>query len=280
MINATAIGASGTSGIDLSNIMVSDPAGAAVSFNATDAMININTPPVMKSIGNRTVDEGQLLSFTLNATDSNGDSLSYTTSNLPTGAIFNTGTRTFIWTPTFAQSGTYPNVHFEVSDGVLVSFENITLTINNVNRAPTFTAIPTNGSAVNETEIIYIKAIASDLDNDSLGYIIEIDGRQVSTMPGYNWTTNYSSLGNHVINISVSDGTIMVSKTISAYVNNVYPRYDVNENGVVDIGDLTLIAQHFNEMVSAPNPRYDVNMDGFVNIVDIVITAQHFGEMT
>jgi Cohesin domain/Putative Ig domain/Dockerin type I domain len=280
MINATAIGASGTSGIDLSNIMVSDPSGAAVSFNATGATININTPPAMGSIGNRTVDEGQLLSFKLNATDSNGDSLSYSASNLPTGAIFNTATRSFMWTPTFVQSGTYPNVRFEVSDGVLVSFENITITVNNVNRPPTFTAMPANGSVFNETEIIYIKATASDLDNDSLGYIMEIDGKQVSTSPGYNWTTNYSSSGNHVINISVSDGLIMVSKTISVYVNNVYPRYDVNENGVVDIGDLTLIAHHFNEMVSAPYPRYDVNMDGFVNIVDIVIAAQHFGEMT
>ena len=43
---------------------------------------------------------------------------------------------------------------------------------------------------------------------------------------------------------------------------NIYPRYDVNENGVVDIGDLTIIGQHFNEIVSAPYPRYDVNSDG------------------
>lgn len=278
IINATAIGASGRSGIDLSNIMVSDPAGAIVSFRATSATININTPPAIESIGNRTVNEGQLLSFTLNATDSNGDSLSYLASNLPTGAIFNT--RTFIWTPTFAQSGIYPNVRFEVSDGVLNGLENITITVTNVNRAPTFTAIPANGSVFNETEIIYIRATATDLDNDSLGYLIKIDGKQVSTLSGYNWTTNYSSSGNHVINISVSDGTAVASKTISVSVNNAYPRYDVNENGFVDIGDITLIGQHFNEIVSAPYPRYDVNMDGFVNIVDIVITGQHFGEMT
>lgn len=280
IINATAIKASGTSGIDLSNIMVSDPLGSAVSFNATGALININTPPVMELIGNRTVDEGQLLSFTLNAFDSNGDSLSYSASNLPTGAIFNTTSRTFMWTPAFVQSGTYPNVRFEVSDGVLTGFENITITVNNVNRAPTFTAMPANGSVFNETEIIYISTNVTDLDNDSLDYIIEIDGALVSTSPGYNWTTNYSSSGNHIINISVSDGTDLVSKTIFVSVNNIYPRYDVNENGIVDIGDLTIIAQHFNEIVSAPYPRYDVNMDSYVNIVDIVITAQHFGEMT
>lgn len=280
IINATAIGTSGTSGIDLSNIMVSDPMGAAVSFNTTGATININIPPVMELIGNRTVDEGQLISFTLNAIDANGDPLSYSASNLPTGATFNTATRTFMWTPTFTQSEIYPNVRFEVSDGVLIRFENITITVNNVNRVPTFTVMPVNGSVFNETEIISIKVTAADLDNDNLDYIIEIDGKHVSTSPGYNWTTNYSSSGNHTIYVSVSDGTALVSKTISVYINNVYPRYDVNENGVVDIGDLTIIAQHFNEVVSTPYPRYDVNMDGSVNIVDIVITAQHFGETT
>lgn len=58
----------------------------------------------------------------------------------------------------------------------------------------------------------------------------------------------------------------------------VYPRYDVNENGTVDINDLTLVGQYFNEVVPFPYPRYDVNMDGLVNIDDITIVGQHFGE--
>jgi len=280
IINATAMGLSGTSGIDVSNIMVSDLDGAAVAFNTSNGTININAPPVLSQIDNKIVDEGQALSFTVIASDANGDPLSYSASNLPTGATFNPVTKTFTWTPTFTQAGTYSNVHFEVSDGSLTDSKNITITVNNVNRAPTFTAIPANGSVFNETDTIIIRATASDLDNDLLSYIIQIDGIQVGTLPDYNWSTNYSSSGSHIINISVNDGTELVSKTITVQINNVYPRYDVNENGVVDIGDLTLIGQHFNEKVTPPYPRYDVNMDGLVNIADIVLAAQHFGEST
>jgi hypothetical protein len=60
--------------------------------------------------------------------------------------------------------------------------------------------------------------------------------------------------------------------------SNVYPRYDVDENGTVDMDDLTIVGQHFNEIVSIPYPRYDVNMDGLVNIDDITIVGQNFGE--
>jgi hypothetical protein len=277
-INATAIGASGKSGFDISNIMVTDQLGASVVHNLTNGTIKINDPPVFTPINNRTVNEGKLLSFNVTATDIDGDILSYSALNLPSGATFNKTAKTFIWTPTFFQSGTYKDVHFEVTDGAL-TFENITITVINVNRAPTFTPIPSNGSVFNEMDIIDISANATDLDNDTLNYSIKIDNRQVSTSSSYNWTTNYSTAGNHVINISVSDGTV-VSKTISVHIKNVYPRYDVNENGVVDIGDIVLIGQHFNETVTLPYPRYDVNNDGVVNIIDLVIAGQHFGETT
>jgi hypothetical protein len=280
ILNATAIGLSGKSGIDVSNIMVSDLEGAAVAFNSTNGILNINDPPVLSPIDNKILDEGQALSFTVIASDVNGDSLLYTASNLPSGATFNPATKTFLWTPTFTQAGNYPNVHFEVTDGTLTDSKNITIKVNNVNRPPTLTAIPANGSIFNENDTIIIHATANDLDNDSLSYIIQIDGIQVGTSPDYNWRTNYNSSGSHIINISVNDSKELVSKTITVQINNAYPRYDVNQNGVVDIGDLALIGQHFNEKVTPPYPGYDVNMDGVVNIADIVLIALHFGEGT
>src|SRR5207253_1169408 len=58
-----------------------------------------NSPPVLDPIGNKSVYEGQLLSFVLNATDGDGDPLTYSASNLPSGATFDAGTRQFSWTP-------------------------------------------------------------------------------------------------------------------------------------------------------------------------------------
>jgi len=189
-INATAIGSSGTSPITISNVKISDSYSQVVPPVVYNGNITINSPPALDAVGNRTVAEGQILTFNLSAYDANADALTYSTTNLPPGAVFFTENRTFRWAPDFTQSGNY-RVHFEVYDGALTDFEDI------------------------------------------------------------------------MIN-----------------VNNVYPGYDVNENGVVDIGDLTIIGQHFNEMVNVPYPRYDVNMDGIVDISDITIAAQHFGENT
>ncbi len=278
-INATAIGASGTSGIDLSNVKISDPDGGTVTLNVTNGSIRLNSPPLLTYIGNKMINEGQMLSFTLSATDSDADSLVYSATGLPGGASFNPVTGSFQWTPDHTQSGNY-STHFEVSDGIYADEENIIITVNNVNRAPTFTSIPANSSIFNETDQIQITVTASDPDGDALSYAITIDGVQVNTSSNYIWTTNYSNAGYHNIYISVSDGIAAANSTITIYINNVYPCYDVDENGTVDISDLVIIGQHFNDIVNAPYPRYDVNMDGVVDVLDITIVAQHFGENT
>ncbi len=279
IINATAIGTSGITGVNLSNVKISDPNGNPVGLNVTNGSARLNSPPLLASTGNKTANEGQTLTFTISASDADGDTLTYLATGLPGGASFDPATRTFQWTPDYTQSGNY-SVHFEVSDGINMDEENIIITVNNVNRAPTFTSIPANGSIFNETDQIQITVTASEPDNDPLSYVIKIDGVHLSTSSTYIWTTNYSNAGYHDIYMSVSDGTAAVNSTITIYVNNIYPRYDVNENGIVDIGDMVIIGQHFNDIVNAPYPRYDVNMDGVVDVLDITITTQHFGEDT
>lgn len=91
-----------------------------------------NRPPVLDIVGNKTVNENSLLEFTVNASDADGDTLTFSVSNLPAGAVFDPGTRTFSWTPGFNQAGIYPEVFFQVSDGVLTDSENITITVNNI----------------------------------------------------------------------------------------------------------------------------------------------------
>src|SRR5206468_12982120 len=72
--------------------------------------------PVLAAIGNKTVLENALLSFTVSATDPDADTLTYTATGLPTGVSFDPATRTFSWTPSYTQSGTYPSVTFTVTD--------------------------------------------------------------------------------------------------------------------------------------------------------------------
>ena len=54
---------------------------------------------------------------------------------------------------------------------------------------------------------------------------------------------------------------------------------DVNEDGVINVLDMVLVARHFGESVP-PNSEIDINADGIVNILDLILVAQHMGEST
>ena len=68
--------------------------------------------------------------------------------------------------------------------------------------------------------------------------------------------------------------TIGVTITVTAF-----QPWDINQDRLIDIFDLILVAQSFN-MEEPSNPRADVNKDGLIDIFDLVLVARHFGEST
>jgi len=175
--------------------------------NITIVVGGTNRPPVLEQIGDKAVNESELLEFTINATDPDGDTLTYSASNLPDGATFNPDTRTFSWTPSFEQSGTYHDVHFEVSDGELTDYEDITIVVNNMNRAPELE--PVADVELTETEMLTIDVNATDPDGDSLTYSCNrtdlFTDFNVETGIGH-WTTDYDDAGTYCVDFGVSDG--------------------------------------------------------------------------
>ena len=124
----------GTSPLDLSGVIVGDINGNPVPVSTVDDTISVigtqaNSAPVLNPIGNKQITEGQTLAFSITAIDPDGDSLTYSASNLPSGASFNAATRSFSWTPTNGQAGTYPGVRFKVSDGDLTDYEDIAIIV-------------------------------------------------------------------------------------------------------------------------------------------------------
>jgi uncharacterized membrane protein len=87
-----------------------------------------NQAPVIKSIQKLTVEIGKILTFAVSASDENGDVLTYSASNLPDGATFDSDSGFFSWTPTAGQEGIY-FVTFEVSDGELNSSTTATIIV-------------------------------------------------------------------------------------------------------------------------------------------------------
>ena len=97
-----------------------------------------NVAPVLTAVGHKTVKEGEDLSFTLSATDADGNALAYTCTNQPTGATFSTATGAFAWTPSYTQGSTPTDntkkvysVTFTVSDGIATDSETINITVTN-----------------------------------------------------------------------------------------------------------------------------------------------------
>ena len=78
-----------------------------------------------------------------------------------------------------------------------------------------------------------------------------------------------------VVLASGSGTELLVMTQNAEIVEPMRPAWDVNQDGVVNILDLTLVASHFGEKGDI---AADVNRDGVVNILDLTLVAGHFGE--
>lgn len=203
-----------------------DNGGHAATSNTV--VVTFNTPPVLAPIGNQVGDEGQLLQFTISATDP-GDTLTYSASGLPLGANF-VGS-TFTWTPSYTQSGVYPGVTFIVTDSYgSTDSEAITITVNNVNRNPFITSMPVETATEN---VAYSYDVdATDPDLDTLAYSLSIfpTGMTIDSISGLiSWTPDYTQAGDHDVSACVTDGPGAVTCqgwTISVANVNRAPTWD------------------------------------------------------
>ncbi len=71
---------------------------------ASDSDQTTDKPPVLVAIGDKTVNVNSILSFTISATDSDGDKVTYSATGLPSGAKLDATTGKFTWTPNAAGS--------------------------------------------------------------------------------------------------------------------------------------------------------------------------------
>ena len=102
----------------------------------------VNVAPVLGAIGDKTVDELTLLSFTAAATDADipTNTLTFSLVGAPAGAAIDPATGVFTWTPTEAQGPGEYTFTVKVCDNgtpVLCDEEEIKVTVFEVNTAPT-----------------------------------------------------------------------------------------------------------------------------------------------
>ncbi|MBE0641808.1 MAG: putative Ig domain-containing protein, partial [Bacteroidales bacterium] len=160
-------------------------------------------------------------SLTINATDPDNNSLTYSASGLPSGAVFAASTRTFTWTPGNDQSGTY-QVTFRVSDGSLSDSETVALAVANGNAAPILNAI--GAQAIGENSLLTFEVSASDANGDNLVYSASgLPAGAVfnGTQRRFSWTPGYSQAGSYSVLFTVTDGVYTDSEPVSITVSNI-----------------------------------------------------------
>jgi hypothetical protein len=165
--------------------------------------------------------EGEEITFQVNATDLDNDSLTFSASGL-LSAFFNAVTRIFSWTPGFSDSGTH-QLQLTVSDGENSTTQNVTISVSNTNRAPILNQI--ENQTIEEDTPSTITLSATDPDLDSLSFSItsentaevdcSISGDQLTLNPALNFN------GIAYCTVQVSDGSLTDSQSFSITVTAV-----------------------------------------------------------
>jgi Ca2+-binding RTX toxin-like protein len=193
-INDLFVEANETILVDITNVTNATENGTQ-QVTATIASDDINTPPVANSISNQVATEDLAFTFTFAANtfqDNNpGDVLSYSAQllngdSLPNWLTFNPTTRTFSGTPRNGDVGILNIVVTATDLGANTANSTFTLTINNVNDAPSVNAPLVDQTVAVGNPLTYSFAANSFVDvdaGDSLTYTARLDGG--APLPGW-----------------------------------------------------------------------------------------------
>jgi hypothetical protein len=182
-----------------------------------------NTAPVLAAIGNRSVDEETELTFTVTATDIDvpEQDLTFSLDGAPAGAAIDPATGVFSWTPGEVQGPNSYDITFNVSDGLLIDSETITITVNEVNSAPVLNDIP-ESITIPEMSPYTLTVTASDFDLPADNLSFSVSG----TFPAYLIDDGYVLVltlipdesqgpGDYDLTIRVTDGVLTDTRTIA-----------------------------------------------------------------
>jgi PKD domain-containing protein/putative Ig domain-containing protein/parallel beta helix pectate lyase-like protein/Big-like domain-containing protein len=218
-------------------VVVTDNGSPALtdSKTITISVREVNTAPVLASIGSKVIDESRTLTFTVSATDADLplNALTYGLApGAPAGATIDSATGLFTWTPTEVQGpGSYAAT-FVVSDNGfprLGDSKTISITVNEVNTAPALASI--SDQAIAEGKTLAFTVTATDVDSPAQNLTYRLApgapaGAAINPTTGaFTWLANDGPLI-APITIRVTDNGSppqSVSRTFSVTVSNVPP---------------------------------------------------------
>jgi hypothetical protein len=242
---------------------------------------NVPQPPILDSIGPRSIQEGDTLRFRIHATDSDGDPITLSLSNNPPNSSLidsGNGAGLFRFTPGYLQSGVYL-VTFKAADNTgKADSEQVQITVVEAgNQAPVLSPLPdTTTPKVGRTDLLHI--YATDPDGPSLALSVVGSPAHSTLVDSGNGGGLFtfspdSTQKDSVYNVTfiASDGSRADSEMVVMHVISYVPG-DANGSGKLELGDVVFLISYLYRGGAAPVPLLagDATCDGKVDLGDVV----------
>ncbi|TMQ56634.1 MAG: PKD domain-containing protein, partial [Candidatus Eisenbacteria bacterium] len=209
------------------------------SFTIT--VSNVNRPPTLSQPPSVAMNEGTVVTVVVTGSDPDNDPLTFSVGACAPFGVFDPAARTIRLAPGFNDAGTY-TCTVCVSDGQASDCKTFTITVNNVNRAPTLNAIA--NMTVNEGSTADQAITGSDPDGDALTFTKAVGPTYMTV------TTTNPTTGNIHLAPGFSDsGT--AAATVTATDNGSPPLSDSKSFTItVPLQDRVVLTQPANMAVN------------------------------
>ena len=186
-----------------------------------------NSSPIIESTPATTTKEGAVYTYDVEATDPNGDTLTYSLTNSPTGMTINSTTGVITWTP--AAAGSF-DVTVEVSDGSKSATQSFTITVDETLLTSIVVLPPNMTLEIGESK--EITSVTAHYDNGTEANIALTTCTYESDKPGtatvspsgtINGIDSCTASTAAIITVSYTEDTTTRTDTVSVVVTNPSP---------------------------------------------------------
>ena len=240
-------------------VTATDIAGATATQDFTVTVNNTNDAPVITSLNAASFAENATGTvYTAAATDQDaGTTLTYSITGAD-AALFNinatTGAVSFKSSPNYeaptdAGGNNVYDVTVGASDGVNITTQAVTISVTNVNEAPTVTSAATASFAENATGTVYTAAATDPDAGTTLTYSISGADASLFDINGTTGTVTFKSSpnyeaptdagGNNVydVNVTASDGTNAATEAVAINITNVNEAPTITSGAAVSFAE-------------------------------------------
>ncbi len=181
-------------------------------------VINVNDNPYFTSLPQTNATEDEPYTYTSIVQDPDSSAFAFSLNKAPAGMKINTTTGALVWLPDNAQVG-FHNISITASDGEGNETQEFTITVSNVNDAPTLASSIPQITTVGQEYSYHISA--SDPDGDELSYILKQspNGATINSASGImRWKPKGNQAGSNSFMVEITDGQSSIQYSFDVFV--------------------------------------------------------------